>query len=440
MIKYLNSNNKLIFKFIMGHFNFFKSKAQIDLIYIFLGNTTFAGISFINMTLIARYLGPYEYGNFSLLYAILSIIIIISDFGLGISLVKFYSEFISKGEFDKTSNLIKISFMVRLISSLIICICGIIFSYTISKYILNNVKLTISLVIIFIGGIGISLFEFIKTYLQSKQKFKNYVVYINFYNILNLILLLILIFHSSLTVLSAIIIYSILPFLIFIIAFLLIDNTFLFSKSTNLKYKKIMKFNIFVIITNLCSMFFNRIDLFYLNLFMDSSAVGFYSAGYQMTQIITILTNSITFILLPKISSLTNIKEIKNTYKLILKYSTLLFIAIIPLIFIAPYILLLILSDTYVNSIPIFQILIPVVGLSFIINPLSTIIYKIDKPKILTLIIIIELMIIVVFEPFFIIIFEIFGVVYIYIITHVIALVFLILYLYFQLFIGDNIF
>lgn len=53
--------------------------------------------------------------------------------------------------------------------------------------------------------------------------------------------------------------------------------------------------------------------------------------------------------------------------------------------------------------------------------------------------IIIELMILIVFEPFFIIVFEIFGAVYINIITHVIASLFLILYLYFQFFREANI-
>lgn len=423
----------------MEFFNIFRSKSTRDLFYTFIGNSAFSGINFIIIVLIARFLGPNEFGNFSLLYATLSIIILISDFGMGVSIVKFSSEYYSKNELKKIEILLKNSFKLRLFLSLIICIIGIILYNIISVHILNNEKLMLSVIFVFIGGIGVSLFEFIKTYFQSKQSFKKYSIYINIYSFINLISILILIYFSMLTVLSAIITYSIVPFIVFGITILLINNKFLFLKNDNFNYRKFMKFNFYIIISNLCSMFFNRIDLFFLNAFLNPTAVGFYSAAFQISLLMAIFTNSITFTLLPKVSVLTNVEEIKNIYKKILKYSSILYFITIPIILIAPLIVPLVFTNLYFQSIQIFQILVLSFGMSFIINPLATILYKVNKPEILTIIIIVQLIIIIIGDPIFIILFQIYGVAYISLITHIISLIYITLYLYYYFFLKKEI-
>ena len=181
-------------------------------------------------------------------------------------------------------------------------------------------------------------------------------------------------------------------------------------------------------------MFFNRIDLFFLNSFLNPSAVGIYSAAFQMAQIIALLTNSITFILLPKISELINLQTIKKTFKMIIVFSSLLYTITIPIIIFSPFLIPLILTNIYSQSITIFQMLILSFGMSFIINPLSILLYKIDKPKIITISVIVQLTIILVGDPIFILFFQIYGVVYISLITHVFALLFITLYLYYNLF------
>lgn len=418
----------------MEYSNLIKSKITKIFLYTFIGRTTFAGINFVNMTLIARNLGPSRFGIFSLLYAILSIIVIISDFGMSVSIVKFYSEFQSKNEFDKIDDLLKISFKIRLIISLTICIIGLFLSYFLSVYILKSEELIYSMILVFIAGIGLSFFDFFITYFQSKQEFKKYIIYLNIYSSLIFIFILVLIYLSILTVFTAILVYCIIPYLIFGITMLINRNKFSFHKKTTLKYRKIMRFNIYIIISNICSMFFNRIDLFFLNSFLNPSAVGIYSAAFQMAQIIALLTNSITFILLPKISELINLQTIKKTFKMIIVFSSLLYTITIPIIIFSPFLIPLILTNIYSQSITIFQMLILSFGMSFIINPLSILLYKIDKPKIITISVIVQLTIILVGDPIFILFFQIYGVVYISLITHVFALLFITLYLYYNLF------
>ncbi|MHA1251267.1 MAG: lipopolysaccharide biosynthesis protein [Candidatus Helarchaeota archaeon] len=432
-------NNKNIMKSRINLILYIKTiinrKISKNIIFIFIGNLIYAFVSFINQSFLAVNLGPSKYGNFSLLYAILNIILILSSFGLDISFVRFGAEYYSNKEMYEFIQLSKFTLKIRIITLIFIVFFGIIFSPLISKFLLKNELLISSLTFIFLGSFGYSLFEFIKTFLQSKQDFKKYIICINLYIFLILFFLFILKIFSALNLLNSVLVFSFTPYIVLLISSFFIKFNFFKKKNKKkIPYKKILFFNIYIIISNICSMFFNRIDIFYLNFFLSPIFVGYYSVSFQIANIITIITNSLTFILLPKISSLKDLDMIRSSYKKILIYCSILYLFIIPIIFLAPFLIQLVYTKVYNDSIPIFQILILSIGTSLIINPLSTILYRINQPKVLMIIIIIELLLILILEPFFIIIFQIYGVVLINIINHLIALLGLIIYLYFKLY------
>ncbi len=416
----------------------FKYKISKDFAYTLLGNIFYAGINFISLALIARFLGPYQFGDFSLLYAILSMIVIIIDFGMGVSVVKFSSEFYSQKKFEEFRGLFSISFKIKLYISILVFIIGIVSSQLISTVILNNANLTIPLILVFIGGIGLSLFDFMKLYFQSKQEFGKYSLYLIISASLQFILIILISNFFFLNLLNSIFIFCLIPFILFFVMLVLIDKSIIFSNVKAQNYKKILNFNIYIIISSLCAMLYNRIDLFFLNSLLSNNSVGLYSAAYQTAIMITLLTNSISFILLPKISSLLKPKEIRDAYKNILKYFSLVYLIIIPIAFITPFLMIFLYGIEYSQSISIFQILIFSIGLSIIINPLSILIYKVNKPYIITITLLCEIIFIILFEPLFIHLFYEYGVVYINIITHVIALTVNIAYLYYRLYINDS--
>lgn len=412
---------------------FLRSKLIKDFSYAFLGNLLYAGLIFVANALIARELGPAKFGDFSLLYAILYMITIFSDFGLSISIAKFLPEYYSHNQNEKAENLLNISFKIKIIGSSAIAIIGIIFSNIISINILRNSSLLGPLIVVFFGGIGLSLYELLSTYLQAKQKFLNYSLYISMRALLILGLITLLVFFSSLSILSTIIIFSLVPSVIFLFAFFSAKGFNISLRTEKKDFKEFIKFNIYIIIANIANVVISRIDLFYINIFLDSESVGFYSVANQLLQIVTILTTSITIILLPKVASLTSFTKIKESFYKILKYSSILYLGVFPLILVAPFIINLIYSASYTPSILLFQLLVLAFGLSFIINPLSTLVYKFNKSKIIAIMVVARLGLILIFEPIFLIFFQLNGIGLVYILNLSFALAYIISYLYYYI-------
>ncbi len=75
-----------------------KSKILRDLFKVLSGNIIAQGIGFLTTIIISRDLGPQQYGIFSLLLAIFTIAVQISDFGISTSYVKYVSKNISKSK------------------------------------------------------------------------------------------------------------------------------------------------------------------------------------------------------------------------------------------------------------------------------------------------------------------------------------------------------
>lgn len=410
-----------------------KSKIIKDFSYALLGNLFYAGLVFFANALIARELGPTGFGDFSLLYTIIFMITIFSDFGLSISIAKFLPEYYSRNQEDKASNILNLSFIIKLVGSTIIAIIGIIFSWAISHYLLRDTRLLIPLIIVFIGGIGLSLYELLSNLFQAKQEFLTYSVYVGLRGFFIFSFILILVFSSSLSILTSIVIFSFVPTVIFLLTLILNSGFNISDISLKLERENLLefiKFNFYLIIANIASIFISRIDIFYINFFLGSESVGYYSVASQLIQIIIIITNSLTLILLPKVSELTSLAEIRQAFYGILKYSLLLFMGIFPFILSGPFLITLIYSPSYEPAIFLFQLLAFGFGMSLIINPLSTLVYKFNKPKIIALMVVVRLLLILIFEPLFLIFFQLSGVGFVTILNFSFALTYIIVYLF----------
>ena len=73
-----------------------KSRTIQDLLKVLSGNIVAQGLGFLTIVLISRDLGPSQYGIFSLLLAIFTVSVQISDFGISTSYVKYTSEHLQK--------------------------------------------------------------------------------------------------------------------------------------------------------------------------------------------------------------------------------------------------------------------------------------------------------------------------------------------------------
>jgi O-antigen/teichoic acid export membrane protein len=124
-----------------------------------------------------------------------------------------------------------------------------------------------------------------------------------------------------------------------------------------------------------------RFDILALKRYASNSEVGVYGAAIQLATVLPILIGSITSVLLPKASRIESYAHLMSFAKKSLLSSTVVFLLILPIFLFSGPLIRLVFGPEYIPSIPIFRILFWGFMISLFTNPLSVIVFRINKPN-----------------------------------------------------------
>ena len=96
-------------------------------LYLFIGNTSATVILAVGIIIVARLLGPHDYGLYTLAVTIPTLLVALSDAGMNYALVRLPAKSKSDGDAARASRLIKLGFLLKLAVStvaFIICYAG----------------------------------------------------------------------------------------------------------------------------------------------------------------------------------------------------------------------------------------------------------------------------------------------------------------------------
>lgn len=106
--------------------------------FLFLGMTSSTIIMALSTIIVARLLGPEDYGLFTIILVVPSLFVAFTDLGISPAIIKFSSHFHMEGKDRKAANLIKTGIFFKLLFTLIISLSLFIVSEEIATYILNR--------------------------------------------------------------------------------------------------------------------------------------------------------------------------------------------------------------------------------------------------------------------------------------------------------------
>lgn len=346
------------------------------------GNFFNAGIALLTTIIIVRSLGPSEYGLFAVAYAVLGLVTQMTDFGLSTSLVRFVSLYNSQNKSDMAKKILKMVFKIRIIGGLIVLFLSILFAKHISILLFNDKVFTNLVIIAFVGGLGLSLFNYLLTMFQAEKKF-NAMIKLSF--IQKFAVLFIILLISKLNAFVAIAAYAIIPFLMFFVGIIIIPKGFLKIKCTMNDLFELFHFSKWIMISTLATMLIMKFDVFMLSALSNLEEVGYYASANQLAFVFPLITSSLTTTLLPTTSEYTSIDQIKNYMNKIFKIAPFVIILCIPILIFAKNIISLIYGPAFFGSIIVFQILLISFIIGIIINPISLIFYSMNKVHLLSI-------------------------------------------------------
>jgi len=252
----------------------------------------------LTIIIISRDLGPEQYGIFSLLLAIFTIAIQVSDFGVSTSYVKYVSENLSKAkEIFVTVILSKVVLSLLVISTLYFS------SGLISDFFFESREHQRLIEIIVITILFHAFFGVIVSHFQAVQNFKAF-AYLNIaHNFLKLLSIIVVAFAFSQ---EKHLEYFMLTYAFVVVALIFIislKNYRLFSYIKQFNFNhfiQIYKLGFWVFLSSLAVVVYMRLDIIMLQSMSSSLQAGYYSAAMNLAMIFPLLINSITSTILPK--------------------------------------------------------------------------------------------------------------------------------------------
>ncbi len=320
--------------------------------------------------LLARFLGPYNFGLLTVSVAVLTLTADTLDLGINTGIVRFVSSNLVSNR-EKALKFLKLSLEIKFIVWLLVLIFGIALAPVIADKIFNKIELEQPLRLVMFGVGGALLFSFATAALQSFQKYFTW-SWVNIStNLLRLLFILLLLFYGQLNLMSGLIVYLLLPFFGFSLTLFLIPVKKIFMVKNELTLaKELFSYNVWIALFALVAAISARLDTFLIARLLSPQEIGIYGAANQLTQVVPQIISALGVVAAPKFANFTNLKQMLEYFKKFqlmtigLLFSGLLTVPLayyfIPLVYgpkyqgaILPFIILLSAMLVFLISVPV---------------------------------------------------------------------------------------
>ena len=362
--------------------------------------------------LVARYLGPAQFGLFSVATLVLNMVSDIGDLGTNTGLVRFVSAH-RVNDPEKANRFLKLGFEIKLVASLVLGAVGVLLSSWIAVVLFQKPALTPLLRIAFLGVSGSLLFSFILSALQSYERFWSWSIVQIVSNAGRLVLIIVFYWFFGRSAITSMGVYALIPMLSFVGGLFVTSTRFFKVKGEKSEVKDFFNYNKWVALFTLIAAFSSRLDSFLTARYLTIFEVGIYAAATRVTQIVPQLVGAISTVIAPKMASAGGkdelIKYMKKTQLFVIAIAGLGVISI-PVV---SYFIPILFGKDYVSTIPIFIILLFAMLVFLISVPIHTsVIYYFSYPKLFVWVTMVHLAVVALVGYFLIPVFGIFAVAY----------------------------
>lgn len=250
--------------------------------------------------LVARHLGADGYGQFVLSITFIPLVSGIVDIGSSEAIIKFISP-------DKNTNLYfpaaSLALRIKLLMGLLSSLVFIIFPDVLSTVLLDKPSLTALFPWVGVGILSQLLFSFSVFMAQALERFYLWGGLFIGTNLIRLLIFLGLITFNSLSPLTAIVAYVLVPGLGFIFSWLFLDSRIIYAKFDRSLLSKFISFNKWISASTLLSAITSRIDIIFSGRILSLASTGVYSLATQLVMVFPQLITAISAVTTPKFSS-----------------------------------------------------------------------------------------------------------------------------------------
>ena len=335
--------------------------------------------------ILARTLGPDDFGRLAISVAVLTLITDIANLGTDTSLVKFVGQYL-KDEKLIAYRFLKLILKLRLISGITMILLSFILAPIMAKSFFQKEELTGPLELAFWGVAGAQLLAFALSYFQALQRFWSWSLIQIGTNSFRLLVVCGLLIWLRLNLSSALSIYVVAPLLGFFVSLLFLPLDFLKVKNEKEVGPSLLNYSKWVSLSVMVTALSSRLDTFIAGRLLSPSEVGFYAAASLLCVIVPQIMRSLDTVIAPKMARLKSVGELKI---FLIKTQLLTLCLFLLGLLVSPLVLILIpliFGSAYATSVPLLFMILLIANLIFLISvPIhSAINYFFGYPRLFT--------------------------------------------------------
>jgi O-antigen/teichoic acid export membrane protein len=253
--------------------------------------------------LVAKWLGPHEFGLFSLAVTVIGLLISVFDLGSDQGVVKFVSGHSQSKEYFPFA---KLALSLKISVGLMFIVLFTFFSVSISQLIFHQSEIAPLLPLVGLGILTNLIFSFSTSLSQALQKYWLWGALFVGTNFFRFIFVVLLFMVGAVSSGSTTLVYILMPLFGFLVSLNFLNFGFWRASVKLSEVKNFFTFNKWVTGFVIVSAISSRLDIFFSARLLDLSQTGVYSLAVQISSILPQLTTAIGAVTAPKFASFTS--------------------------------------------------------------------------------------------------------------------------------------
>lgn len=307
--------------------------------------------------IVARMLGPAEFGLLTVSITTLTLIADVADIGTNTGLIRFVSYHLNRKE-NEAFRFLKLSLEIKVIVWVTVLILAYFLAPVTATGLFHKPDLILPLRLVSLGVGGALLFSFATSSLQAFQKYFSWSLVNILTNALRLFLILVLGYLLQLNTINSLLVYITLPFFGFFVTFFILPGgKILSAKNETGLFRKLFAYNLPVAGFTFIAAISSRMDTFISASLLSAREVGIYGAANQLVQVVPQLISALGVVAAPKFAGFDTVQKMMEYLKKFQLFVTAIILIGILLIPVAVYLIPVILGSQYQPAVIPFVIL-----------------------------------------------------------------------------------
>ncbi len=355
------------------------------------GQAVGSGIGFAIQLFLQRTLGPADYGILALATSIGTLSALFTDAGISHAMVRFGSRYLAEDP-DRAMPRFLAALLLRLGLTLFVTAVGLVGSSWLAVSVFEKPDLIEPIVWVYLGLTSSTLYSFWMYYAQSRQRFALRSGVAVFSAVLRMSAVAALWGAALLAPTTMIMVDAAVCFTGFLVGSVLSARQLFRWDGPEIRESlgQIVPYCRFTGLLLLAEGIASELDTFMLGMFSTEDTVGMYRAAWNYGMILLFLNVSVSSVLFPKASVLSQPDEVRAFLRRVFRVTTALAICTLPLLplvswWIPWY------ESRYADAAPIFYVMYIGIVFELVIGPFGYAFFSLDRPSLLVMVAVIRM-------------------------------------------------